>query len=370
MRGNNVLGIIFPNVYDDSLSELTALRSMGSVPFGGRYRLIDFPLSSMVECGISKIGIITKSNYQSLMDHVGSGRAWDLSRKNGGLFMIPPFNTAGSGLHKTRISSLFGALDFIRHCDEEYVLLSDCNVLCNLDFESMFDSHFKNGADITVAYSRGESPNFSRWLGLDFDADGRVNEASILTQSKETNFSMNMYFMRKSLLERIINEAVRLNEVEFERSVIINNISSLKIFGFEDKGYVRIFDGLKSYFDINMALLERDVRKELFTKNRTLYTKVRDEVPAIYGLGSAVKNSLITDGCVIEGEVENCILSHGVHIGKGAAVKNCILMNHTYISDNVNLNCVITDKDVVIKPNKTLAGDASYPVFIGKRIVI
>lgn len=370
MRGNNVLGIIFPNVYDNVLSELTALRSMGSVPFGGRYRLIDFPLSSMVSCGISKVGIITKSNYQSLMDHVGSGRAWDLSRKNGGIYIIPPFNTAGAGLHSSRMEALAGAMDFLRHCDEEYVLLTDCNTVCSIDLEKMFDAHFKNSADITVAYCRGASPNLSKWMGLKLDESGRVTEAEIIPQSDDVCSSMNIYFMRKSLLERIVNDAVRLGRHDYERSLVIDNVSALRIFGYEETGFVRIIDGLNSYFDINMSLLQKENRDKLFRGGTTVYTKVRDEVPAIYGLGSSVKNSLVTDGCVIEGKVENCILSHGVHIGKGASVKNCILMNNAYISDGVELDCIIADKQVVIKPNKNLAGDPTYPIYIGKGIVI
>lgn len=368
MRGNNVLGIIFPNVGDESLSELTSLRSMGSVPFGGRYRLIDFELSSMVDCGMSKIGIITKGNYQSLMDHVGSGRAWDLSRKNGGLMIIPPFNTAGAGMHSTRIEALRGAMDFIRHCDEEYVLLTDCNYVCNMDYEKIFDYHIKTGADITAVYTKGTVPA-TKCLGFKLNY-GRVVSAGFASQDDEADYSMNIYFMRKALLERFINDSIRMEENDFEKLFIMDNITSLKIMGYEFTGYVRALDNLKSYFDTSMSLLDSENRKALFTAERPVYTKVRDEVPAIYGLGSSVKNSLITDGCVINGTVENCILSHGVHIGKGAVVKNCILMNNTYIGDGVHLDCVIADKEVVIKPNKTLAGDASYPIFIGKMIVI
>lgn len=367
MRGNNVLGIIFPNAGDDALSELTSLRSMGSVPFGGRYRLIDFELSSMVDCGMSKIGIVTKGNYQSLMDHVGSGRAWDLSRKNGGLMIIPPFNTAGAGMHSTRMEALRGAMDFIRHCDEEYVLLTDCNFVCNMDYEKIFEYHVKSNADITAVYTKGVSPE-TTCLGFSLD-NGRVTDAGFIT-NEEADYSMSIYFMRKALLERFVNDSIRTGENDFEKLIIMDNTSSLKIMGYEHKGFVKALDNLKSYFDTNMSLLETENRKALFTSERPVLTKVRDEVPAIYGLGSSVKNSLITDGCVINGTVENCILSHGVHIGKGAVVKNCILMNNTYIGDGVHLDCVIADKEVVIKPNKTLAGDKSYPIFIGKMIVI
>lgn len=369
MRGNNVLGIIFPNVYDEALGGLTALRSMGSVPFGGRYRLIDFPLSSMVACGMSKIGIITKSNYQSLMDHVGSGRAWDLARKNDGLYIIPPFNTAGAGLLSNKMEGLAGARDFLNHSGSEYVLLTDCNVVCNIDYQKLFDFHKEKGADITVACAKGTSPELNKWMGLTLDGDSRVKEAGFIPKTEDACYSLNVVFMRKALLEQIINESVRVNDSDFGVSIIMNNLSSHKVYGYEETGFVRVIDSIESYFDTNMALLDRENRKALFS-GRKVYTKVRDEIPALYGLGSSVKNSLVTDGCVIEGQVENSILAHGVHIGKGAVVKNCIIMNNTYISDGVHLNCVISDKEVVIKPNKTLAGDPTYPIYIGKQIVI
>ena len=369
MRGNNVLGIIFPNVYDEALGGLTALRSMGSVPFGGRYRLIDFPLSSMVACGMSKIGVITKSNYQSLMDHVGSGRAWDLARKNDGLFIIPPFNTAGAGLHSTKMEGLAGARDFLSHSDDEYVLLTDCNVVCNIDYQKLFDFHKAKGADITIACAKGTAPKLNKWVGVTLDEDSKIVDAGFITEDGEACFSLNVIFMRKALLEQIINEAIRVNDTDFGAAIVMNNISSMKVYGYEETGFVKVIDSIESYFEINMSLLQKDNRKALFS-GRKVYTKIRDEIPAIYGLGSKVKNSLVTDGCVIDGEVENSILAHGVHVAKGAVVKNCIIMNNTYISEGVHLNCVIADKEVVIKPNKNLSGDPTYPVYIGKKIVI
>ncbi len=369
MRGNNVLGIIFPNVGDDDLSELTALRSMGSVPFGGKYRLIDFPLSSMVECGMSKIGIVTRSNYQSLMDHVGSGRAWDLSRKNGGLMIIPPFNTAGAGLHSTKLEALAGASDFLSHCDEEYVLLCDCNVVCNIDFEEVFNFHVKNSADITVVYTHGSSPE-SKTLLFGLEEDGRVSDAKLADKTDDADFSTGIFFMRKALLERLTNNAVMMNETSFEKAFVFDTVKGMKVYGCKYEGYFRAMDNLCSYFDANMSLLDKDNRHNLFKPEKPVYTKNHDDVPAIYGLNANVSNSLVADGCVLEGTVENCILSHGVHIGKGAVVKNCIIMNSSYIGDGVKLDCVIADKEVVVKPGKTLCGDPSYPVFIGKKIVI
>lgn len=369
MRANNVLGLIFSNTYDNYLSEITAIRSMGSVPYGCRYRLIDFQLSAMVNSGIGKVGIITKSNYQSLMDHVGHGRAWDLSRKNGGLFLLPPFNIGTSGVYTSKIEALSGAMNFLQNSEEEYILLSDCNAIYNIDFSEMFAYHESKGADITIAYINSNAPKIKELTKFDFADDGRITSIS-RQNGEKANYSLNVIFMRKSLLERLISEAVGLGCHSFTEDILQRQVNSLKIYGFSFDGYVKVVDGLQSYFEANMDLLKKENRNALLSKEKPVFTKVKDDVPAIYGLDSHVSNSLIADGCVIEGTVENSVLFRGVHVGKGAVIKNCVLMQNTYISDDVKLNCVIADKNVVIKPNKNLSGDEKFPVFIGKGIVI
>lgn len=369
MRANNVLGLIFPNTHDHSLSEITSLRSMGSVPYGGRYRLIDFPLSAMVNSGISKVGIITKSNYQSLMDHVGNGRAWDLSRKNGGLYILPPFNSANTGLYSGKIEALAGVMNFLLYSDEEYVLMSDCNTLFNFDISNMLDFHESKGADITVAYANGKTPNVAELAEFEIDGDERISAISRHSANETANYSINLLLMRKSLLERLINEAQSLGYRSFTDDILKRNVSKLKIFGFRAEGYIKVLDSMQSFFEANMDLLCSQNRNALCL-SQPVYTKVKDDEPAIYGLNSHVSNSLVADGCVIEGTVENSILFRGVHVLKDAVVKNCVLMQNTLIGDGVQLNCVVSDKNVIIKPGKVLSGDKSFPVYIGKGIVI
>ncbi len=369
MRANNVLGLVFSNNFDNYLNELTSMRSMGSVPYGGRYRLIDFTLSAMVNSGMGKVGVITKSNYQSLMDHVGSGRAWDLARKNGGLYILPPFNSANTGLYKGRIEAIAGVMNFLQYSDEEYVLMSDCNAVCNFDLTELFAYHEAKGADITIAYVNGETPNISELAVLDVDDDGKITSVSRRLKDGVANYSVNIVLMRKSLLERLVNEAISLGYHSFTDDILKRNVKKLKLFGYKVKSTVKMLDSMQSYFEANMALLDKDTRNDL-CRSQPVYTKVKDDVPAIYGLGSDVSNSLVADGCVIEGKVENSVLFRGVHIGKNTVVKNCVLMQNTYIGDDVQLNCVVADKNVVIKPSKVLSGDEKFPVYIGKDIVI
>lgn len=372
MTGNNILGIIYSNKYDECLSEITGLRTMGSVPFAGRYRLIDFALSNMVNSGIEKVGVITKSNYQSLMDHLGTGKPWDLSRKTEGMFILPPFSSVSNlGDYTNRVEMLRGVMGFISRSTEEYVLLSDCNEVMNIDIDELMDFHTDNNADISIVYQHGSLPKLDNIMELQMLADGRVTQVALSPNtSGEVDYSLNMILMKRSLLQRLINEAVSLNHESFERDIVQGNVSKLRIFGFAAKGFTRTIDSLASYFKVSMDLLEPQNCAQLFDPDRPIYTKVRDDMPAIYGLGSKVKNSLIADGCIIDGEVENSILFRGVRVEKGAVVKNSILMQGSFVASGSTLNYTIADKSVAITPNKTLSGAENYPVFVGKGIVI
>lgn len=370
MAAPNVLGIIFSNVYDDCLSELTNARTMGSVPFAGRYRLIDFVLSSMVNGGIAKVGISTNANYKSLMDHIGSGKSWDLSRKRDGLTLLPPFNTTGNdGLYRRRLQSLSGMLPFIADSGKEYVVLSDCNVVCNLDYGKIIDEHIKSGADITIAYKRGVVPKLESVATFELDGDRITNVTVGESGTTAGDYSLNITVMSRVLLQRLVSCARGQGYVSFERDIIAKNVSSLYIRGHKVDTYAKTIESLQSYYDISMGLLAGEYR-DLFSSEYPVYTKVRDDMPAIYGICADAKNSLVADGCIIKGTVENCILFRGVHIAEGAVVKNSIIMQDSFISSGAKISCAILDKGVVIKPGRELSGAESYPLYIGKNITV
>lgn len=372
MNGNNILGIIFSNMHDEKVRELTETRTMASVPFGGRYRLIDFTLSNMVNSGINKVGVITKSNYQSLMDHLGSGKAWDLSRKREGLFILPPFSNGVAAEYNNRIESLSSILTFLTHSKEDFVLLCDSDFVCNIDFKDMLASHIQSGADVTVAYRYGRIPErYSEAVSYDIDPDGMVRDALVLPQVEGAcNYGLPMLLLGRELLIRLVSDCVSRNLYNFTRDLIQRNIGEYRFHGYEFKGFIRSICGMNDYYEANMALMQPKVRAELFDPARPIYTKVRDDMPARYGLGSEISNSLVADGCVIEGSVENCVLFRGVHIGKGAKVSNCVLMQDSRIGADCKLDYVIMDKDVVIKDDRSLMGFQSYPVFISKASVV
>lgn len=371
MRASNVLGIIHAQEYgQNSRGQLTEVRTSASVPFGGRYRMIDFPLSNMVNAGMTQVGIITESNFQSLVDHVGSGRPWDLARKREGMFILPPYNTNSALLgHETKLSSLYSISDFISKARQEYVLITDTNILYNINYKDLFKFHDEKGADITIVYKHGKTPCLSDLMMFAVDQDSRINEITISNGSDvgaESNYSFNIILMRKSILEYLVRNAIAHNATSFERDIIQANINNLKIYGYPITGYSAVIDSLKSYYKANMDLLVKENRKALFDPKKPIDTKICDNVPATYGIDADVKNSLIADGCVIEGSVENCVLFRDVKIAKGAVVKNSILMQGTVVESGANLNAVITDKNAIITTNKTLSGDASYPIYISK----
>lgn len=374
----NVLGIIFPNVYDELVSELTGERLMASIPFGSRYRMIDFVLSSMVNCGIDNITVLVRENYFSLLDHLGSGREWDLTRKNGGLNIFPPFAQKNMGIYSGKVGMLASILGFLKSQKEKYVVMSDANIAFNFDFKALVEAHISNGADVTVAYTREELPesilasdDLHKAMYYTFDLeDNRVKKIHINEQDKGVkNFSMNILVFERELLVKLINEAFIGGGVYLERDILVPQLDNLKVCGYEYTEYAARISGLKSYFDENMKLLDNANLEALFDKS-PIYTKIRDDNPTRYISGASAKNVMVADGCMIEGEIENCILFRGVKIGKGAKVKNAILMQDTVIEPGVEAEYIITDKKVTITEGKELKGTDSFPVFVAKRQVV
>lgn len=372
MNGKKVLGIVFANIHEEALESLTAMRTMGSVPFCSRYRFIDFPLSNMVDSGIAKIGVVTNSHFQSLMDHVGTGKPWDLSRKNDGLYLLPPFSVGSTAMWGNRIDAIYGNMNFLRQSNQTYVLMSDCNHVLSADYSELFGAHEESGADITILGVKGKMPkNIHSVLCFDkVDENGRITEASLDRDSQdEVFYSCNIMIMKKSLLESLVTEAHSKNEVSFQRNIIMANIKKLKIFAFDASDcFVGTVDSIQSYYDISMSLLEKSNRKRLF--RHKISTKERDDMPTIYGMESHLTNSLVADGCIIDGSVENCIIFKGAKIGKGACVKNSILMQDTVIGENAKVSCVIADKNVKIKSSAELAGAGNFPVYLTKNAKI
>lgn len=366
--GKNLLGLIFSNVNEEKIPELTEKRTMGSMPFGGKYRLIDFPLSNMSNSGMNNVAIVAKRNFLSLMDHVGSGASWDLSKRRSGLTLLPPF---GNHSYNNIIESLYSIKGFLKNKPEEYVLLTSSDCVINIDYQSVFYKHLKSDADVTLIYKNMEIPDKMDKPAILTLKENNMVDSIHITPNQEGlhNLYIGMMIIKKDLLLSLVKEAMSINKTNIKR-ILQRCLDKYKVAAHEHKDFCAIISSVNEYFDINMSLVNKDIRHELFKPEDPIYTKVRDDTPSKYGLGSNVTNSLVSQGCLIEGDVQNSILSKGVVIGKGAKVSNCIIMEDTVIGDGTVLNYVIVDKDVEIQTNRSLSGYKSYPIYIAKQSIV
>lgn len=375
MVNNNTkaMGLIFPNSFDALVSRMVKLRLMASLPFASRYRLVDFVLSSMSNCGIDNVWILPNRNYLSLMDHLGTGREWDLARKNGGVHIFPPYAESGTKVAPGRVGTLANILRLLKDQTEKYVFMADTNIAVNFDFKAMLAEHIATGADVTIAYnvqslpeSALSSSDVDKDLYYAFDIDnGRVTDIHVNPTEGVQNLSMNYFVMEREVLINLVQEAFSHGMTHFTRDVLWAQRNELNIHAYKYEGYVSRIWSISSYFEENMKLLDDKNLDALFSGS-PIYTKVRDDNPTRYITGAHVSNAMLADGCVIEGEVENCVLFRGVKIAKGAKVSNCILMQDTVVEEGARLDYIITDKNVTITAGKELKGTDTYPVYIVK----
>lgn len=371
MRTSAVSGIVFANANDNMLKKITAQRTMASVPFGARYRFVDFSLSNLVNAGVTRVGIITKENYRSLMDHVGNGVAWDLDRKNGGLYILPPYFTRGVKRYTGTLDALNGAIEFIERCASEYMVLCNAYTIANVDISAALKEHIARQADMTVIYHNGAVPKrVEETMVLSMDSDNRVTDISFGAKEGEAPFGIGISIINRELLIKLVKDASNDELESFEREVIAANLKTLKVYGFEHKEFVAVMDSTNAYYDASMALLDSDLRHQLFNKQRPIFTKTRDDMPTRYGTKADVTNSVIADGCVIDGTVKNSILFRGVTVAKGAVVENCILMQETAVGEDAQLDNVISDKNAVIRDGMILKGTKDKHFFVKKNQII
>lgn len=363
------LGLIFSNIHNKELFEVTQNRTIASTPIGGRYRLIDFALSNMVNNNISHIGVVTKNNYQSLMDHIGSGKDWDLARKNGGLVILPPYGVS-QDFYNSRLEAVKGIISFINNAKADYIVLTDCYYVCNLDYKPIFKQHFETKADITCVYREADITNedYMPVNILEVAEDNRITSMNIhQSYQGHAKVSCDTWIIKKDLLQSLVLDAINRNLHSFNRDILRENLTNLRIYGYKFNGFFRSISSLNSYYKLNKELLDKNVREELFEqKGRSIYTKVRDSAPTKYGKNAKVSNSLIADGCFIDGIVENSILFRETKVQKNSIIKDSILMQNTIVSENTTLDHVITDKNVKIVHKKEIIGQENKLAYIKK----
>ncbi len=368
-----VTGLIFSGMYNDGLDNLTRNRTVASLPFGGRYRQIDFVLSNMVNSGIESIGVITKYNYQSLMDHLGSCQDWDLNRKRGGLTILPPFASSSSGGYRGKIEELRAALPFLRKHEDDYVVLSDTDTICNIDIRKVIDSHVASGKDITIVVSPAtENESNISELVIEKSNDAVSTIYLNYAAQKGQYSSIGMYVISRELLINKVSELAARGFYHLERDFIQQefNHGELKVGTYTHDGLIMKNRNIAEYFENSLSMKDVNVRAEIFRPEAPIYTTVRDEVPTYYGENSEVTDCTVADGCKIDGKVDNSVLFRKVVIEKNAVVRNSVIMASCVIKEGAVVENAIIDKEATISSLRRIVGAPTSPMIVQKGEII
>ena len=362
----NVMGIIFTN--DATMGELTDKRTIASIPFGGRYRQVDFALSNLACAGVRHIGIIARQNYQSLMNHIGDGEEWGLELEEGGLEFLTPYAQTAVGTYRGKLESLMNAMDFLEYGDEdELVVMTDSAVLSNIDLRAVIEAHVASGKDVTVVTKDGICNGEKKIdLAIKF-VDGEIKDMAVnYVANPEYSASMDIFVLSKKFLTQSVKFLIARDKFHMDRDLVMGGWNrgqvSVNVYPFE--GTAMFNESVEEYFANSMSLIKKDVRADIFGGAHPIYTKVRDRVPTYYGEDSEIENSLIADGCMLDGEVEDSILFREVSVGKGAEIENCVIFNDAVIGEGAELKYVILDKDVTVTPGAKLIGTKKNPIIV------
>ena len=362
----NAMGLIFTN--DGNLGELTNKRTMASLPFGGRYRQVDFALSNLSCAGIKHVGIISRHSYQSLMNHVGDGEEWGLELEEGGLEFLTPFAHSTVGTYRGKLESVNNAMDFLEvGDDEEFVIMIDSAVLCNIDLNKVLEAHIASGKDVTVVTKKGLCTGEKKIDLAVAVENGEVTDMMVDYAADDRYVaSMDIFVIGKKLLMQSVTELVARDKFHMDRDLVMGGwrrgVISVNVY--EHEGVALFNESVEEYFSNSLSLIKKDIRADLFGAAHPVFTKVRDRVPTYYGENSEIEDCLVADGCMLDGEVENSILFRQVTVEKDAEVEDCIIMNDTVIGEGAKLKYVILDKNVTVSAGAKLYGTKKSPVYI------
>ncbi|WP_071393749.1 GlgC family sugar phosphate nucleotidyltransferase [Bacillus tuaregi] len=330
-----LLGVIDATTYFDDLKDVTTHRSLAALPFAGRYRLIDFVLSSMVNSDIQSVAIFPKYQYRSLMDHLSSGKNWGLDRKRDGLFFFPSPNLDSPSAGIGSFTHFAANLDYLYKSTQEYAIIANCYTIFNMDFQPVLDRHIDMGCDITEICQNGQS--------------------------------LDMYLVKKRLLIELIETRHQTGFTCMKD--VVNGVVPYSLCTYEYPGLAYKIDSIAAYYQTSMKILHPYVLEQLFTSSQPILTKVKDEPPTRYQKGAVMKNAMIANGCMINGRVENSIIFRGVKIGKGTIIRNSIIMQKCQIGENCVIDSAILDKDVRVESGTVMNGVDKKPLVIRKGTV-
>ena len=360
-------GIIFAYRAAPALGELVSRRTAASLPFCGRYRLINFPLSSMMNAGIRDVGVIMQRDYQSLLDHLGSGKPWDMSRKDRGLRILPPFGLPEyhKGNYAGTMEALIAVKAYVRDIPQKHVVLMLGDLVANIDLQPILEQHLRSGAEITAICS-DHTPSGARHRFV-VGEDGFVKTALYDVKGGEGLASLEGYVIEKDTLLRLMEYCHARNLYRFHRDGLGQFLAEGgRMDVAVHPGYAEMINSVEIYYRASRDMLDSDKRHELFPADRPVRTKNHEGVSTYYGEKAVSRNSLVADNCIIDGEIDNCIVFSGVRIGAGAKLKNCIIFRNNVIGENADLNGVIADKDCSFAAGTALCGSEKLPLVVAK----
>ena len=369
------IGLCLSDPHPDRASDGSPIRTLSATRFAGRYRLVDFMLSNMVNSRIFTIGMILNSHYQSLISHIGMGKEWDLARKSGGVTFFPPYHADERRSVNSELDGpLQRAAEFMADSKAEYVILADSSVVYNIDYRAVVEAHKKSCADVTAIYAKKTIASTERENAVAFEIDdsGRIRGVTKSPYSIGTlNVSLGAYVMQKKSFIQLTAGEKNCGMLRFSGVLLAGALDRLNVMAFEFKGYSAHICSIETFFHYNMEMLDIEKRNSLFDfEGRPIFTNRRDSLPTKYGKHADIKNSLVADGCQIEGTVINSVICRNVRIGADAIVKNCILQDDTVVGKDATLDCVIADRAVVISENRNMVGYKTYPVYIERSRVV
>lgn len=370
---NKIIALILAGGRVDELGVLTLYRPKSCVPFGGLYRVIDFPLSNLMHSGIEKVGILSQYRSSSLINHIGIGASWDFIGKNRGVVMLPPFTGASaSDWYKGTADAVFQNIDFIQQNNPELVLILSGDHIYRMNYQPLIDYHLQKNADLTVVFKEVYPEEYSRFGLAKIDDEDRDKGGKIIeyrekpAQAFSTWASLTIYLFKTNVLLKLLETNHEFDSsYEFGKDIIPKMIGKYKVYGYKFYKYWAYSKTIKEYWQSNMDLLDHqdwiDLKKWEIRTNLD-HEYIRDRIPTKILSSAQIKDTLFYNGCRIDGIVDHSILFHGVRIEKGAEISDSVIMFDTQICKGARISKTIIGPDVTVGKNAIVGVEPSSPI--------
>lgn len=370
---NRALGIVSFSRSHIHVEGLQDYRPIGAFSFLGRYRVIDFPLSNMSNSGIEYIQIYANKQPRSLVEHVGTGRHYNINSKRGDLHMLFSEMNIANPIYDTDIAAYVNNLQYIERAHQPYVIIAPSYMVYTMDYSELLQTHIESEADITLVY---HSVDNARDCYLACDALNLNKQKGVLSiernrgTAKNKNIFMDTYVMKKELFIELIEKAQKTSSMYTLPQIVNMQCDELDIRGVAHRGYFASITDFKSYYDANLSLIDSKTRSTLFDEEWPIYTRTNDSCPTHYFEGASTKTSIVSNGCTIEGSVENSIIGRGCVIKKGAVIKNSVILPGAIIGEDVHVEYQVVDKYAKITHVKEIIGKPDAPGYIKREDTI